>query len=159
VPAARSPAAGALAVVSLLASACSRTAEAPPEVQVTVGAQQVSLRPTQYCLDGSLRRYDVQPPVIAAPPATRITLTVPGAVAGRGWSVQVFDAQLAQQLGEVPVGKGQAVLDQITTSDPTPPGFYLVAVEARNEACHSLGGAWPVGFLRSGEGTAPPSGG
>ena len=43
-------------------------------------------------------------------PDSPITLTVPDAVAERGWSVQVFDEKLEKKLGEVDVPKGKAVL-------------------------------------------------
>jgi len=39
-----------------------------------------------------------------------------------------------------------------------PPAYYLVVVEdSQDSACSGLSGAWPVGFLRSGEDPAAPS--
>jgi hypothetical protein len=132
-----------------LAAGCG-SSSAPPSVTVAIGDQKVLLRPTQYCADGTLQRYTVTPPVIAAPPSTRVLLTVPGSVADAGWAVQVFDDQLKQQLGQVEVGK-KATFDQITTSDPAPPGFYLVVAEhGGSSACQGLAGAWPVGIIRAG---------
>ena len=77
-------------------------------------------------------------------------LTVPGAVAEAGWSVQVFDEGLENILGEVDVPAGAARFDEISTSDVVPPTFYLVVVEDSDaEQCSGLSGAWPVGFIRT----------
>ena len=75
----------------------------PGDVRVEVGAQDVAARPVQYCEDGERVRYDNAPPVIEVSPDAVITLTVPEAVAERGWSVQVFDEKLEEILGEVDV--------------------------------------------------------
>jgi hypothetical protein len=155
-----------LAALLLLALAgCGRGAAAGPEdVRVAVGSEKVSFRPTQYCLDGKGQRYDTTPPILEVPPDTTITLTVPDSVAEHGWSVQVFDEKLEEQIGEVAVPAGDAVFDEINTSDVVPPAFYLVVVEDKGGDCGGFTGAWPVGFLRAGgdlSGTpssAPPAG-
>jgi hypothetical protein len=119
-------------------------------VTVAIGDRTVQLRPTQYCAGGKLDRYTITPPVIAAPPATRVVLTVPGTVAGQGWFVQVYDDTLKTKIGEVEVGKA-TTFDKITTSDPAPPGYYLVVAEhGGSSACQGLAGAWPVGVIRAG---------
>src|SRR5205085_8587357 len=105
--------------------------------------------PTQYCSDVTGHRYSVRPPLFTAAPDTRITFTVPDAVAARGWSVQVFDQDLEQPIGDVRVDKGKAVFDGITTSDVVPAAFYLVVVEDKTSQCAHLSGAWPVGFIRT----------
>jgi hypothetical protein len=110
----------------------------------------VDLHPTQYCLDGTGQRYDTVPPIIEVSPDAPITLTVPDAVAARGWSVQVFDQKLEEKLGEVSVDEGQAVFSGISSSDVVPPAFYLVVVEDKGGACGAFSGAWPVGFIRAG---------
>jgi hypothetical protein len=133
----------------------------PPMVTVQIGEQRLQLHPTQYCLDGDGQRYDTSPPIVEALPDTSITLTVPDVVAEAGWSVQVFDEQLKEIIGEVDVDPGTAVLNEITTSDVVPPTFYLVVVEDTDaEACSGLSGAWPVGFIRAAtaSGTPPPGG-
>ena len=152
---------GAAAAVALLApllASCGSSSSGPPSVTVAIGDQKVALRPTQYCADGKLQRYAIRPPVIAAPPATRVLLTVPDAVASHGWSVQVFDDQLKTQIGQVEAGKA-TTFDQITTSDPAPPGFYLVIAErGGSSACQGLAGAWPVGIIRAGSASTPTGG-
>lgn len=160
---------GAGAVLALLVPLAGCGASGPPSVTIAIGDQKVALRPTQYCDDGKLQRYTVTPPVIAAPPSTRVFLTVPGAVASHGWSVQVFDESLKNQIGQVEAGTA-TTFDQITTSDPAPAGFYLVIAErGGSSACQGLAGAWPVGIIRAGAGspgsapatgsaTAPPGG-
>ncbi|WP_324275939.1 hypothetical protein [Blastococcus brunescens] len=45
---------------------------------------------------------------------------MPEPVADRGWSVQVFDEQLEDLLGEVDVPAGERVLEEITTDDVVP---------------------------------------
>jgi hypothetical protein len=137
------------AVVLLLAG-CGSGPSGPQDVVVEAGPQRVQAAPTQYCVDGEGQRYDVTPPMIEVSPDTTIRLTVPDAVAERGWSVQVFDEQLEEQLGKVEVGTGRAVFDEINTSDVVPPAFYLVVVEDAGEDCEGFSGAWPVGFLRAG---------
>ncbi len=127
-----------------------RGAEGPPGVRVSVGVQDVSARPTQYCLDGEWERYSTTPPVLEVSPDAPISLTVPDAVAERGWSVQVFDEQLEETIGEVNVDPGTTTFDDISTSDVVPPAFYLVVVEDSGGECGELSGAWPVGFLRAG---------
>lgn len=147
----------ALTLLLPLAAACGSGSSGPPSVTVAIGDQQVALRPTQYCADGKLARYTIRPPVIAAPPATRVRLSVPSSVAGNGWSVQVFDDQLKTQLGQVEAGEA-TTFDRITTSDPAPPGFYLVVAQrGGSSACQGLAGAWPVGIIRAG--SAGPAGG
>ena len=59
----------------------SAEAEAPPDVAVVVGGQDVTARPTQYCLDGDWQRYTTSPPILEVSPDTPIALTVPDAVA------------------------------------------------------------------------------
>jgi hypothetical protein len=121
---------------------------------VQAGPQEVSVAPTQFCLDGEGRRYDTTPPIIEVSPGTTIRLTVPDSVAEHGWSVQVFDERLQEQLGEVDVDAGARVFEDINTSDVVPPAFYLVVVEdAAGGACDGFSGAWPIGFLRAGGAT------
>ena len=52
--------------------------------------------------------------------------------------MQVFDEKLEEPLGEVDVPEGEAVLDEINTSDVVPPAFYLVVVEDKGGACGEL---------------------
>jgi len=141
----------AAALLLVLVAGCGRdSADGPENVEVSVGAQQVAVRPVQYCLDGDGQRYSSTPPILEVSPDTTITLTVPDSVAERGWSVQVFDEGLEETLGEVDVPDGEAVLDEINTSDVVPPAFYLVVVEDKGGACGEFSGAWPIGFLRAG---------
>jgi hypothetical protein len=156
-------AAGAAVLLVVLAG-CGGS-DGPGKVGVTVGSQAVEVRPTQYCLDGERQRYDTKPPIIEVSPDSTIRLTVPDDVAERGWSVQVFDEKLKEELGTVAVDKGSAVLDKINTSDVVPPAFYLVIVENKGGDCGEWSAAWPVGFLRAGgdlggtpTSSAPPSG-
>ncbi len=154
------------ALLLLVLAGCGRGQAAGPEkVQVSVGGEQVAVRPTQFCLNGDGQRYTNTPPVIAVSPDSAITLTVPPSVAEHGWSVQVFDEGLEQPIGEVAVPDGQRVFDRINSSDVVPPAFYLVVVENKGGACGEFSGAWPVGFLRAGgdlsgtpSGSAPPGG-
>jgi glucose/arabinose dehydrogenase len=156
----------AAALLLLVLAGCGRDQAAGPEnVEVSVGAQQIALRPTQYCLNGNGRRYSTTPPIIEVAPDSPIRLTVPASVAQHGWSVQVFDAKLEQTIGEVSVPKGEDVFAEVNTSDVVPPAFYLVVVENKGGACGEFSGAWPVGFLRAGgdltgtpSGSAPPAG-
>ena len=156
----------AAALLLLVLAGCGRGEAAGPEnVEVSVGAEQVAVRPTQYCLDGDGQRYSTAPPIIEVSPDSPITLTVPESVAEQGWSVQVFDEKLEEPIGEVDVPEGESVLDEINTSDVVPPAFYLVVVEDKGGDCGEFSGAWPVGFLRAGgdlSGTpssgAPPAG-
>jgi Protein of unknown function (DUF2771) len=149
-PAARSTGTAAVAVALALATAgCSHASSAPPQVTVLFGGDKLALEPTQYCDGDTLHRYDVRPPLVSAGPDTRITFTVPDAVAGRGWSVQVFDQNLKQRIGTVDVPKGKAIFNRITTSDVVPAAFYLVVVEDEASACHRVSGAWPVGVVRT----------
>jgi len=158
---------GAALLLLLAASGCARdtgtgtgAAQAPPSVRVQTGTQDVRVQPSQYCLDGERKQYDERPPIIEAPPGSPISLTVPAAVAERGWSVQVFDDKLATLIGEVDVPKGERTFSRISSSDVVPPAFYLVAVEAKGGACGPFSGAWPVGFIRpDGTGTGAPSSG
>ena len=156
----------AAALLLVVLAGCGRgQAAAPEDIKVTVGAQQVPVHPTQYCLDGDGKRYAVTPPIVAVSPDAPITLSVPESVAREGWSVQVFDEKLEEPLGEVDVPKGKAVFDEINTSDVVPVAFYLVVVEKKGGACGQFSGAWPVGFLRAGgdlsgtpSSSAPPAG-
>ena len=142
---------GTAALLLLLPLAgCARAETGPPEVRVQVGSQDVGISPTQYCLDGEGQRYRVTPPIIEVSPDSTITLTVPGDVARRGWSVQVFDEELDRPLGEVDVPEGEAVFRGVNTSDVVPPAYYLVVVEDKGGACGGFSAAWPVGFLRAG---------
>jgi hypothetical protein len=154
--------AAAAAVPLLLLAGCggSDASDGPPDVQVTVGAQDVTARPVQYCLDGEWQRYTNTPPILEVSPDSPITLTVPEAVANRGWSVQVFDKTLQETIGEVDVPAATTTFDEINSSDVVPPAFYLVVVEDKGGACGELSGAWPVGFLRAGgdTSTTPSSG-
>jgi len=135
---------------------------AAPSVTVQAGGDEIPVDPTQYCLDGGGQRWASTPPVVEVTPDTTISLTVPDAVAEAGWSVQVFDQDLEELIGEVDVPAGEAVFREISTSDVVPPTFYLVVVEDSDpEACSGLSGAWPVGFIRTEAGslpTAAPSG-
>jgi hypothetical protein len=142
--------AAAVLALALAAAGCTHAAPAPPQVRVLVGADQISLDPTQYCVNGTGHRYDVRAPVVTAAPATRITFTVPDAVAAQGWSVQVFDQHLEGPIGTVRVDKGKAVFNGITTSDVVPQAFYLVVVEDKGPQCSNLSGAWPIGVIRAG---------
>jgi ABC-type transport system substrate-binding protein len=144
-------------------TAAGGSSTAPPAVTVQTGGDAVTLDPTQYCVDGDGQRYSTSPPILEVTPDTTIELAVPDAVAEAGWSVQVYDEQLEEMLGEVDVPEGAAEFDEITSSDVVPPTFYLVVVErADPEACSGLSGAWPVGFIRKDgplESTSPtPSG-
>ena len=113
------------------------------------GPQDVDVDPTQYCVDGEGQRYtSVQPPVIEVSADSPIALTVPDAVAQRGWSVQVFDDRLEEQLGEVAVDTGEASFD-VNSSDVVPAAFYLVVVEDKGTDCGEFSGAWPIGFIRA----------
>jgi hypothetical protein len=144
----RATAAGTVLLAVL--TGCGGEPAGPPDVTVDVSGQTVDLRPTQYCLDGTGQRYDVSPPIIEVSPDAAITFTVPAELAERGWSVQVFDEQLEEKLGEVQVDEGEAVFDAISTSDVVPPAFYLVVVENKGGDCGLFAGAWPVGFIRAG---------
>jgi glucose/arabinose dehydrogenase len=156
----------AAALLLLVLVGCgSGEAAGPENVEVAVGAEQVAVRPTQYCLDGDGQRYSTTPPIIEVSPDSAISLTVPESVAEQGWSVQVFDEKLEEPIGEVDVPEGESVLDEINTSDVVPPAFYLVVVEDKGGDCGEFSGAWPVGFLRAGgdlsgtpSSSAPPAG-
>jgi hypothetical protein len=155
----------ALALGLVVLTGCGGASEGPGDVRVEVGAQDVAARPVQYCEDGERVRYDNTPPVVEVSPDAVITLTVPEPVAERGWSVQVFDEQLEEILGEVDVPAGEDRLAEINTSDVVPPAFYLVVVEDKGGDCGEWSGAWPVGFLRAGgdlggtpSSSAPPAG-
>ncbi|SFE14455.1 Protein of unknown function [Blastococcus tunisiensis] len=150
----------AVAVLLLVLAGCGSEPAGPPDVDVEVGPQQLTVRPTQYCLDGDGQIYETAPPILEVSPGATIELTVPEPVAERGWSVQVFDEQLEEILGEVDVPAGERVLDEITTDDVVPPAFYLVVVEDKGGDCGEFSGAWPVGFIRAGGdlGDAPSGG-
>lgn len=121
-----------------------------PSITVQAGGDPITVDPTQYCLAGEGQRYRTQPTYLEVAPDTEIVLQVPDVLAEAGWSVQVFDQQLEERIGEIDVPAGTAVLDEISTSDVVPPTFYLVVVEdADPEACEGFSGAWPVGFIRA----------
>jgi hypothetical protein len=143
------PPAPALLALTLLAG-CSSGTDGPGRVEVEVGPQDVALRPTQGCVGGERTRYETTPPILEVSPEAEISLTVPEAVAEQGWSVQVFDEALEEQLGEVDVPDGEARFTGINTSDVVPPAFYLVVVEDRGGDCGEWSAAWPVGFVRAG---------
>jgi Protein of unknown function (DUF2771) len=127
-----------------------RGEDTAPSLTVQAGGDEITVDPTQYCLDGDGQRYQVTPPILEVLPDTTIRLTVSDAVAEAGWSVQVFDEQLEQLIGEVDVPDGTTTFEGINTSDAAPPTYYLVVVEATDpEACSGLSGAWPVGFIRT----------
>ncbi len=140
----------AVLLLLVLAGCGSGEPAGPPDVEVEVGAQRLAVRPVQYCLDGEGQRYDTAPPILEVSPGAAISLSVPEAVADRGWSVQVFDEQLEELIGEVDVPAGDRVFEQITTDDVVPPAFYLVVVEDKGGDCGEFSGAWPIGFLRAG---------
>jgi hypothetical protein len=141
---------GAAVLLAVLAGCGEDEPERPPSVQVTVGPQDVSVEPVQYCVDGEGQRYtSVQPPIIEVSPDEPISLSVPAVVAEQGWSVQVFDDQLDQQLGEVEVEAGRSAFD-LSSSDVVPEAFYLVVVEDKGTDCGEFSGAWPIGFIRAG---------
>ncbi len=145
----RRAAAGALALVAVLTACGEDEPEGPPPVQVVVGAQDVDAAPTQYCLDGERQQYaSVTPPILEVPADSPIALTVSDDVADRGWSVQVFDDQLSEKIGEVDVEAGTTTFDGINSSDVVPAAFYLVVVEDKGTACGEFSGAWPIGFIR-----------
>ena len=148
----------ALAAVVLLLAGCGSEPSGPQDVVVEAGPQRVEAAPTQYCVDGEGQRYDATPPIIEVSPDTTIRLTVPDAVAERGWGMQVYDDQLQERLGLVDVEAGAAVYD-LNSSDVAPAAFYLVVVEDAVEECEGFSGAWPIGFLRAGAqgGTATES--
>ena len=139
----------ALLALALLAG-CSSASDGPGEVRVQVGPQDVLLQPTQGCVGGERTRYDTRPTILEVSPDAGITLTVPDAIAEQGWSVQVFDEELEEQLGEVDVPEGEARFAGIGTSDVVPPAFYLVIVEDKGGDCGEWSAAWPVGFIRAG---------
>ena len=135
----------------LLLLGCASSSGGPGEVRVEVGPQDVRAEPTQGCVDGEPARYpSTKPPLLEVSPDAAITLTVPEAVAERGWSVQVFDEQLEERIGEVDVPEGEDEFAEINTSDVAPPAFYLVVVENKGGDCGEWSGAWPIGFLRAG---------
>jgi hypothetical protein len=142
-------AAAVVLVLLALLTGCSAAAKTPPAVRVNAGSQTVGVQPTQYCLGGSVQRYQVQPPVVQVDPGMTITLTVPDAVAQRGWSVQVWDEKLQEQIGNIDVDRGKAVFE-VNSSDAVPAAYYLVVVEHPASECHEISGAWPVGFIRAG---------
>lgn len=131
-------------------AACAGEPDTPGDVRVQAGSQDVTARPTQYCLDGEGQRYDVTPPLVEVSPDTAITLTVPERIAERGWQVQVFDESLQEVIGEVDVPAGTESFAEISSSDVVPPAFYLVVVEDKGGDCGEFTGAWPIGFLRAG---------
>jgi uncharacterized protein DUF2771 len=139
----------AVPAVVLLLAGCGSEPSGPQDVVVEAGPQRVAAAPTQYCVGGEGQRYETSPPIVEVSPDTAIRLTVPDAVAERGWSVQVFDEGLEELLGEAPVDAGEAVFE-VNSDDVVPPAFYLVVVEDAVEDCEGFSGAWPVGFVRAG---------
>jgi hypothetical protein len=139
----------AVPTVVLLLAGCGSEPSGPQDVVVEAGPQRVEAAPTQYCADGEGQRYDTTPPIVEVSPDTTIRITVPDAVAEHGWSVQVFDDQLEELIGQADVDTGEAVFDT-NSSDVAPPAFYLVVVEDAVEDCEGFSGAWPVGFIRAG---------
>lgn len=147
-----------LAGLALLAGCGSEGEDGAPSVTVQAGGDEIDLDPTQYCLDGEGQRYSTTPPILEVAPDTTVRLTVPDAVAEAGWSIQVFDEGLQEVLGEVDVPAGEAVYNEITSSDVVPPTFYLVVVEDSDpEECSGLSGGWPVGFIRAEVGSDVPA--
>ena len=146
----RTPA--ALLVIGLAGSlaGCAGEPEGPGDVRAQAGVQDVTARPTQYCVEGEPQIYETTPPIVEVSPDTTISLTVPDVIAERGWQVQVFDDQLQEVIGEVDVPEGTTTFDGINSSDVAPPAFYLVVVEDKGGDCGEWTGAWPVGFLRAG---------
>lgn len=142
---------GAVLLLLALAGCGNSAAATPQDVRVAVGGQQVTVHPTQYCLDGTGKRYTTSPPILEVAPHSPVTITVPDEVAARGWDIQVFDAKLKDKLGSITVPKGKQAFTDVNTSDVVPPGFYLVIVEKTGGACGQFSGAWPVGFLRAGK--------
>ena len=122
---------------------------AVPTVTVQAGGDEITVDPTQFCVDGEGQRYATTAPIIEVTPDTTIALTVSDAVAEAGWSVQVFDEGLEELLGEVPVDAGKTVFE-VNSNDVVPPAFYLVVVEDAGGDCEGFSGAWPIGFLRAG---------
>ncbi len=141
--------AGALAAPLAGCAGVGAGADAPPDVTVTAGPQEITARPTQYCARGEGQAYEVTPPIVEVSPDTAIELTVPEDVAANGWSVQVFDERLDERLGVVEVDPGTTTFEGINSSDVVPPAFYLVVVEDQHGEC-LLTGSWPIGFLRAG---------
>lgn len=142
---------GPAVLAPLLLLGCSSAADGPGTVRVEVGPQDVQVEPTQACVDGEPARYpDTEPPRLEVSRDAPITLSVPEAVAERGWSVQVFDDRLEETIGEVDVPAGTDRFTEINTSDVVPPGFYLVVVEDKGGDCGEWSSAWPVGFFRTG---------
>ena len=148
----------ALLALALLAG-CSSGSEGPGRVRIQVGPQDVELAPSQGCDGGERTRYETKAPVLEVSPGATITLTVPDPIAEQGWSVQVFDERLEEQIGEVDVPDGEARFDGIGTSDVVLPAFYLVVVEDKGGDCGEWSAAWPVGFVRAGGevGTTSPT--
>ena len=140
----------ALLALVLLTGCSSSGSDGPGQVRIQVGPQDVDLQPTQGCVGGDRARYETEPPILEVSPDAEITLTVPDAIAEQGWSVQVFDEKLDEQLGEVQVPDGKTRFAGINTSDVVPPAFYLVVVEDKGGDCGEWSAAWPVGFLRAG---------
>lgn len=142
--------AGVTAVSGCGSSDSSTDDGSAPLVGVAVAGQQISIEPTQYCLDDDGQRYSVSPPVLEVSDDQQITLQVPEEVAKTGWEVQVWDDQLEEKIGDVSVPMGTTTYDEITTSDVVPPTFYLVVVQTYTaDRCGgNLSGAWPVGFIR-----------
>ncbi|WP_242611320.1 DUF2771 family protein [Blastococcus saxobsidens] len=147
----RTPAA-ALLVLGLAGSlvGCAGEPDGPGDVRAQAGVQDVTARPTQYCVGGEPQLYEATPPIVEVSPDTTISLTVPEVIADRGWQVQVFDERLQEVIGEVEVPEGTTTFDGINSSDVVPPAFYLVVVEDKGGDCGEWTGAWPVGFLRAG---------
>ncbi|CAN5121803.1 hypothetical protein BH20ACT5_BH20ACT5_09380 [soil metagenome] len=141
---------GSTLLVLAALTGCSARA---PETTVTVDGQTTTVAPAQYCLDGEPQVYsdepDFTPPVLRVPAGKPIVIEVAEEVADSGWQVQVFDRDLAEQIGQVPVGTVRRFAE-ITTSDAEPAGYFLVIVQDAGPGCGGFAGAWPIGFVRDG---------
>lgn len=140
----------ALTLTGFALTGCSADA---PEVTVTVAGESATVGPAQYCLDDEPLLYADEPgfapPVLRVAADEQIVIEVPEEVADSGWQVQIFDLDLAEQLGQVPVGTVRR-FDTINTSDAVPAAYFLVIVQDAGAGCDGFSGAWPIGFVREG---------
>src|SRR6185312_7526419 len=65
--------AGGTVLLAVLTGCGGGSSDGPPTVTVATGSQTVTVKPTQYCLDGDGQRYDATPPVIEVSPDSPIT--------------------------------------------------------------------------------------